>query len=143
MRVVYEGKAVGRTPPRAISVSGGGLSRTYRFQPLEAAEVPDADGALLVAMKPAHGVFRALPPAATGGAAAGASAGQKPAGAAGEAADEASAGKPPAAEQPAAATGGAAAGGGKTEQGGQSSRERPAGGDRPQFGHGGRGGRDG
>lgn len=148
MRVVYEGKAAGRRPPRAISVSGGGLSRRYRFEPLEAAEVPDADGALLVAMTPAHGRFRALPPAATGGNAAGASAGQKPDGGTaetGKASDEGAAGKSTTTDQPPAATGGAAAGtGGKTEQGGQPGRERPAGGtDRPQFGHGGRGGRDG
>jgi len=99
-------------------------------------------------MTPAHGRFRALPPAATGGAAAGAGGGQKPEGGTAEttkATDEGAAGKTATTDQSPAATGGAAAGaGGKAEQGGQQGRERPAGGtERPQFGHGGRGGRDG
>ena len=150
MRVVYEGKAAGRRPPRAIRVSGGGLSRRYLFEPLEVIDVPDADAALLVAMTPAHGRFRALPPATTGGAAAAASGVQKPEGGtadAGKGSEEGVTAKAAAADQPpvAGTTGGApAVASGKTDQGGQAGRERPAGGtERPQFGHGGRGGRDG
>lgn len=58
MRIVYEGKKAGATPKRALTVSGGGLSATYHFAPLEVQDVSEADGALLLALAPAHGRFR-------------------------------------------------------------------------------------
>lgn len=60
MRIAYEGKRAGSPPPRSFRASGGGLSRAYVFEPMTDQEVSDADGAILLALRPVHGAFRRL-----------------------------------------------------------------------------------
>lgn len=61
MEIVYEGKAAGKRPPRALKVSGGELSRAYTFSPTgEPVDVPEPDASLVLALRPAHGRLRAL-----------------------------------------------------------------------------------